>query len=681
MVQYYTLEEAAQLLHVPADQLKEMVKRNEVRAFQDRGTLRFRRQEIDELVRARGFGSDPVLQMGGPPSSGRRKKAADEGAFNVVEDAKAPKGDQPGSGSKKGGQSSGAVGKRKTAAPKTPGPRSPYPKGASDSDVRLVSDSSDLDFHLDADAPAGPKSKAPGAPKSAPRKSSPLPPPTVSDSKVPLRPDLSGDSDVKLETTGPGGSAVPIGQQGAKTPSDSDIRLEEHPAGPGSGKKRDEGLITEEIDLDAEAAKAPPRKGSKLGPAPGKPPAAPPLPTSSPFEISENDLDMGMDATEQAASERKKDSSGDFELTAPDDSSPLELGSDEVPKLPLSGADEEVTLGELTGAGAGASGINIQDPADSGISLEGSEDEIEFDLSLDAGATPKPSAKKSGPKGEEASSEFELSLPDEEGLTNKASDSDSEFELRVANDEAGAGKGVDSDSEFELTLDDEGSSELELEGSESESSSDSEFELTLDEEGGLTALDESGGAAAEEEGKDIFETDFDVPALDEESGSEAVPQDAPTDLEDSEFELDLESEGGETEEETGSEDFAVEEDEPVVSEEDEEVAPAPKRKTRMTRAHADDEDGLDVRLDDEEEDEEEVEPELAAVGSTAAAPPAEWGPLPALMLLPSVIVLIVVGLMSFEMVQAMWGFHKGSPVSRMVIDPIARMFDDTLPKE
>ena len=55
---------------------------------------------------------------------------------------------------------------------------------------------------------------------------------------------------------------------------------------------------------------------------------------------------------------------GRFELTAPDDSSPLELGSDEVPKLPAGSGDEEVTLGELTGAGAGASGINIQDPGD-----------------------------------------------------------------------------------------------------------------------------------------------------------------------------------------------------------------------------------------------------------------------------------------------------------------------------
>ncbi len=67
-----------------------------------------------------------------------------------------------------------------------------------------------------------------------------------------------------------------------------------------------------------------------------------------------------------------------------------------------------MSLGELTGAGAGQSGINLQEPADSGISLEqGGSDEIEFELSLDSGATPKPSAAAADEPG---SSEFELTL-------------------------------------------------------------------------------------------------------------------------------------------------------------------------------------------------------------------------------------------------------------------------------
>jgi excisionase family DNA binding protein len=695
MVQYYTLEEAAKLLQVPADQLKEMVKRNEVRAFQDRGTLRFRQQEIDELVRARGLGSDPSLQLGeatkpagGPPSSGTRRKSkvADEGTPKLADDDKVSLGEPPPTSAKKSGFSSGSgsVGKRKTMTSKTPAPRSPYPKGASDSDVRLVADPGDLDFHLEADdaakakSPEAPKSgtrapepprsgtKAPQAPKSPSPRKSQLPP-AVSDSQVPTMPELASDSDVKLEGGPPGGSVAPVGQEGAKAPSDSDIRLEDNPPqGPGSGKKRNEGLITEEIDLDAEAANLEAaRKKSKMDKA-AKPPSTPPLPTSSPFELSESDLDM--EPAQSSPTEKKQDSSGDFELTAPDDSSPLELGSDEVAKLPA-GSEDEVTLGELTGAGAGASGINIQDLADSGISLEGSEDEIEFDLSLDAGATPKPAQK--GTASDVGSSEFELSLPDEEGLTKKTTDSDSEFELSVE-DESPAEKPPDSDSEFELTLDEESSSDLE--GAGHESSSDSEFELTLDEEGGLTALDESSSATGEEEGKDIFETDFDVPALDEESGSEAVGTEGTTDLEDSEFELDLESG-----EDTASEDFAA--DAPVEDEED--VAPPPKRKTRVSRLRAadeEDEEGLDVSLEPDEEEEEEVEPEAAATAAAAPAP-VEWGPWPAVFLLPCVIVLIVVGLMGFELIQGMWGFHKQARVSSLIIDPIARIFDDSLPKE
>ena len=43
-------------------------------------------------------------------------------------------------------------------------------------------------------------------------------------------------------------------------------------------------------------------------------------------------------------------------------------------------------------------------------------------------------------------------------------------------------------------------------------------------------------------------------------------------------------------------------------------------------------------------------------------------------------VLFVVGLMGFELVRGMWGYHRPSPVGRPIIDAIARQVDDTLPK-
>src|SRR5262249_39711315 len=161
------------------------------------------------------------------------------------------------------------------------------------------------------------------------------------------------------------------------------------------------------------------------------------------------------------------DSSSDFELSAaPDGSSPLELGSDELPSLQPEDDSDEVTLGELSEAGSG-SGINLDEPADSGISLEQeSSDEIEFELSVEEGTTPKPSP---GHPAEDSDSGFELTL-DEEGSSEVATGESSEFELSL--DDSGSSElevdlepvaegGADSDSEFELTLDDTGGSPLE----------------------------------------------------------------------------------------------------------------------------------------------------------------------------------------------------------------------------
>src|SRR3954471_23288576 len=85
MPQYYTLEEAASKLQMSPDELREMAKRKQVRAFQDRGSWRFRAQEIDELARERGLGSDPELQFGDatqavprPPKSGAKSPPPDE---------------------------------------------------------------------------------------------------------------------------------------------------------------------------------------------------------------------------------------------------------------------------------------------------------------------------------------------------------------------------------------------------------------------------------------------------------------------------------------------------------------------------------------------------------------------------------------------------------------------------
>ncbi|MFO0930272.1 MAG: helix-turn-helix domain-containing protein [Gemmataceae bacterium] len=638
MQQYLTLDEAASRLHISPDELREMAKKKTIRAFQDRGSWRFRTQDIEELARSRGLGSDPELQLGEAsktpaPSKSHASSKAAPSAKKPAADAPIPLLPDDDDAVPLGREKFGDKGPRSSISGKS---SKNLPKSGSDSDVRLVLDH---DFQ-NLPEPARPESSGP---KSTGRKSK-----LGKDSGVRLNPaDEPSDSDVRLDE-------IERPARGGKRPTDtseSDVRLHDLPSS--SGKKGAPGPITEEIDLDAEASKQaekPPHKGGKPKATMMANPSM--LPTSSPFELS--DPDVGLTSPKKPR-KSEVDSSSDFELVPFDQSkAPAPGSSDDIPLLT---GDEEINFAaDVAGPKAGASGINLQDPGDSGISLEsGGSDEIDFELSLDSGVTPKPAASKSGPKSgpksapgkavdEDSSSEFELSLDD--------SDQDS------------------SSSEFELSLDDSDDSSV-------QEASDSEFELTLDEAGGLQAEDEA---------QDIFEeTDFNVPAL-EESGSEAVAlDDGDTDMESSEFDISLDESG----EESGSQVVALEDEDQAeegaatiarprkqkaaaVEEADEsseefdvdEQAPPKKGKGKKKPA---------VEVDEDEEDEDDLE-------AVAPAAEADWGAMPAVFLFPTVAVLFLVGIMGFEVLRGMWGYQRPSPVGKPVIDAIARQFDDSLPK-
>src|SRR5437763_14183564 len=68
MAQYYTLEEAARVLQKTPEDVRRMADDKKIRSFRDKGTLRFRAQEIDELARQMGLGSDMDLQLGEVPA-------------------------------------------------------------------------------------------------------------------------------------------------------------------------------------------------------------------------------------------------------------------------------------------------------------------------------------------------------------------------------------------------------------------------------------------------------------------------------------------------------------------------------------------------------------------------------------------------------------------------------------
>jgi hypothetical protein len=600
---FYSLDEASRVLGMTPEEVNQMAQKREIRAFADRGTWRFRIQDVEEKARQLGRGSSPELQLGEAPrpkphdSPSPGPKATDDASvftFQLGSEDEVDFGADV-------GRSAGSSGRMKG------GPKSPPPKPGSDSDVRLVSEGSDVGFKIGSDV------KPAGDPPSG--------------SQVTKRQPSSGthpksDSDVKLvQEHGhtPGDSSIPIGSQPPKSGTDSDIRLEE-PSGSGSGRLKsapDDLMLTEEIDLDSELAAA--EEAAKAKKPKGKPKTPhQPMDLTSPYQLQE---EAGPTQTGPTArgKETSPDSSSDFSLTPhqddADSSSPISLSSGE--HQALSPLEEEIDLSgsaKPVSPASSDSGINLEAPADSGISLEQSgegSDEIEFELSLDAESTPKPAPKA------------------------------------AAED--------DSSSEFELTLDDSGGL------------------APLEEENNTSKVPVKGMGAGE---KDIFETDFDVPALEDESGSQAVALDeSDTDLESSDFDLALGDEDISTEEESGSQ---------VVVLEDEEADEAAATVARTSRRPAqqalvsDDSNETEPISEAEEAgfvDEEELPPRRVAAAD------ADWGYLPGAVMIPCVVIMLFACVMGFELLRGMWSYRQPSKAGTAFVRFFAETFGAELPKD
>ena len=594
MVQgYYTLEEAARILGLTAEELNQMRERHEVRAFADRGTWRFRTQDIEEMARRRGLGSSPELPLGEAPKPRPHDSPAPKSdpsvfEFNLGSDQVEIGHELPSKAGSKVSSKSGPKSKGGT-------PRSPTPKPGSDSDVRLVAEGSDLSFKVSSDSDVRVASDSSIVPKSGVRKTGPRPDSGEKlvgerrvDSDVKLSsPDKSSDSDVRIVSDSTDDLA-PIGGQPPKRGSDSDVRLES--TGPVK-KGTEDSFLTEEIDLDAELRKAEEAaKAKKEGPG-----SKVKEPGTAPFGLAEPRTPVRKEVVKGAPGE----SSSDFDLSLdPKAGSSLEISSGELKSLG-SARDDEVSLGEIERPGGrGDSGINLQEPADSGISLEqdkASSEEIEFELSLEAESTPKPAKAKPN---------------------------------------------VDSSSEFELTLDDSAN---------------------------LAPLEEEKAPTSGE--KDIFETDFEVPAL-EDSGSQAEPLGASdTDLESSDFDLALGDEDAAAEEESGSQVVALEDEADV-----DEGAATIARPCRSAGAGVADDEAQEGLLGEEEL--EEGEPVAGRRPVLMAAPPADWGLLLPITLLVSVFFMFIVGIISFELLRGMWGYHAPGKASAPIVRGIAGMIYD-----
>ncbi len=229
MAQFYSLDEAARILGMSADELKSKAQSREVRAFQDRGTWQFKRADVDEMARKRGLGSDPDLSLSDldleiPPDS-------DDNVVNLS-DYQLKTGDVTGSGERDMLLDDLSVPPVLTGSSSTIIGMKPTGKQPSDSDVKVVPNAgtrgaSDSDVRL---APSG---------KARP-----------SDSDVRLAaPHKPGDSDVTLVAEGT--SDLPIPPRG-KTPvfDPGETTLRPSPMLGSSGEVRAAG--GDDVDSDSD---------------------------------------------------------------------------------------------------------------------------------------------------------------------------------------------------------------------------------------------------------------------------------------------------------------------------------------------------------------------------------------------------------------------------------------------
>jgi hypothetical protein len=303
MAQFYTLEEAARVLGMGPEDLKQKAQSREVRAFMDGGSWQFRVADIDELARRRGLGSDPELML--PDNN-----------LDMVTGSS-------GSGSGEIDLSDLYVGGKSDLASQTMNLAGGSPVSDDDQDVQFD----------DLSLPPGPLTSNSSSTIIGMNPKKP-----ASDSDVRLMPDkpLKGraDSQVRLRVDEP---LTPPAYEGPM-PSDSDVTL----------------VNDEDSSLHDVSAYRPTVGGSsisRVGSSAEVAAAGPPDPeSSSDFEL--------MPSTDIAAA-LQPESGSDFELTALD-------ASDEFEATPLAGpSDSDVTAAQPSASGINLarpsdSGINLQ---------------------------------------------------------------------------------------------------------------------------------------------------------------------------------------------------------------------------------------------------------------------------------------------------------------------------------
>lgn len=356
---YLSLEEAAAQLGMSVDDLKQLREAGEIRGFSDRGTWKFRPEDITELFRRRQADSSPSVPILDDDDLGAVIDSDDEGSSVLL-----------------GGESSVVlsdeeddVGQQATIVRKQ---GDILGGNTSDSDVRLVLDDS-LTTDSDPDVIV-PKEKESD---SDVRLADDSAKPQDSDSDVKFVGDAS-DSDVKLMEEPSGGTI-------AMTPSsdsDSDVQLVSDDSelvleSPGSehGSDSDVKLIGSDIATDDDI---------QLAPLEDKPAAQ-----SAPSILEEEDsgitLDsgVGLEAGDSGIALESADDSG-LSLEGLEDSG-IALEAEEDSGISLATDDSGISLSDATDSGISlgeiGEGVGSGDFEETQLEIESFDDDSEFELS------------------------------------------------------------------------------------------------------------------------------------------------------------------------------------------------------------------------------------------------------------------------------------------------------------
>ena len=658
---YLGIDEAAARLGIAKDELNRLRTKGEVRGFADRGTFKFKEEDIEELARRLQPSSDPDLQM----------MDGDDDASVLDDDAAADGSGLDGAPSIIRRLSGGAPSSDSDSSESAGSIFDDFGEGgASDSDVRLV-----MDDRLDASHDSGPDVMLQLQESDSDVR---LSGGSDANSRINLG---DSDSDVRLSSDSgmSGGSAINLGlgdsdsdvrldgdsdSRFVKPDSDSDVQLAPNAADSGKlmpkpDSDSDVMLVSEEPDSDSDVHLVGDEdSGMDSGVDFG-------LQSDSDVRLISADSDSDVRMLDDARlggprSRIKKDSDSDVAMI-PDSGLDLESGGSGIgSNSGIRGDGSSVLLDDSDIALDQGSGISLA--GRSGINLVGPQSGIALNRIADSGVSLE---KKS--------------MDDDSGLALFDSHSDGGI---VLSDDSGIALQADDDSGIALGGDDDEDDDgITL----SEMPGDSGISLKDDDDLQLT---ETMPAMKIPKGKrkpvvvddddDMNDTMLEVPSMS-----------ADADEAESDFEIGAADGGsqGDTsvllfddEDETDDGGAAMVKKKARSADEEDETFEFNEGDEEASTEDADEEEGGDVFAGDEafeedsEFDESEADFEPAAKTVAAGAIEYPWGAGVVSTLAVSSIVMLFCGMASIELVRSMWGHQGYSAANGWLIETLGGLF-------